>query len=141
MALYIVVSVLFGYIMGLMFSNAKNREIYAEKEQKQHTIISEKNNTIVKLKNELRATLRKVDAINQGYELQSKLVETKERELQELSTVTKNYKDVKKDFSALKVEHRTLSMELSGKIKTIDDKDEIITLLEKKISQISKEKA
>jgi hypothetical protein len=42
MALYIIVSVVFGYLIGVMFSNAKNREKYAKKEQKNLKIISEK---------------------------------------------------------------------------------------------------
>lgn len=140
MALYIVVSVVFGYIVGLLYSNAKKREVYAEKEQKHYKILSEKNATIVKLKNELRSTRRKVEAINQGYNLQSKLLETKERELEALFEATNDYEHIKSDYSSLKVEHQTLSIQLSDKIKIADDKDQIITLLEKKISQISKEK-
>ncbi len=141
MALYIVVSVLFGYLMGVLFSNAKNRETYAQKEQKHLKIISEKNATIIKLKNELRSARRKVEAINQGYDLQSKLLEKKERELNGLLEATEDYNQIKKDYNFLKVEHRTLSIELSNKIKTIDDKDEVITLLESKIKQVAKEKA
>jgi predicted RNase H-like nuclease (RuvC/YqgF family) len=128
MALYIIVSVVFGYFIGKLYSNAKNREIYSEKEQKQNKIISEKNSTIIKLKNELRATLRKVDAINQGYELQSKLLATKDSEIKESL-------EKMKELNSIKSEHRSLSMQLSQKIKIIDDKDEVITLLEKKINQ------
>jgi seryl-tRNA synthetase len=141
MALYIVVSVGFGYIIGLLYSNAKNREIYVEKELKHHKILSDKNATIIKLKNELRSAHRKVDALNQGYNLQSKLLETKEREFKELVEATKDYEHIKSDYSLLKIEHRTLSIQLSNKIKVTDDKDQIITLLEKKIGQISKENA
>jgi len=133
MALYIIVSVAFGYMVGKLYSNAKNREIYDEKELKYTKIISEKNATIVKLKNDLRSSYRKIDTINQGYELQSKLLEAKEKEL-------KDYILIKDDLISLKVDHRTTSKELTDKIKIIDDKDEIITFLEKKIGQVSKEK-
>ena len=121
MALYIVVSVLFGYIIGKLYSDAKNREIYNEKELKFTKIISEKNAAIIKLKSDLRSSSRKVDALNQGYDLQSKLLETKERELKELLGKTEN-------LDAIKME------------KIIDDKDEIITFLEKKIAQATAEK-
>ncbi len=134
MALYIIVSVVFGYLIGVMFSNAKNREKYAKKEQKNLKIISEKNATIIKLKNELRITRRKVDALNQGYDLQSKLLSTKEQDLESLLKATE-------DYSSIKTEHRTLSIELAEKIKIADNKDQIITLLENKIKQISKEEA
>jgi len=141
MALYIIVSVVFGYIMGVLYSNAKNREIYAHKEQKRLKIISEKNATIIKLKNELRIAHRKVNAVNQGYDLQYKLLEKKEQELARLLEATEDYNQIKKDFNSLKVEHRTLSIDLSEKIKTIDDKDEVITLLEGKIKQVTNEQA
>jgi hypothetical protein len=134
MALYIIVSVVFGYLIGVMFSNAKNREKYAKKEQKNLKIISEKNATIIKLKNELRITRRKIDALNQGYHLQSKLLSTKEQDFESLLKATK-------DYSSIKTEHRTLSIELAEKIKIADNKDQIITLLENKIKQISKEEA
>ncbi len=133
MALYIIVSVLFGYIIGKLYSNAKNREIYNEKEVKYIKIISEKNAAIIKLKSDLRSSRRKVDAINQGYELQSKLLVAKERDLKEILEKTEDYK-------LIKVEHRTISKELSDKIKIIDDKDEIIAYLEKKITQVTREK-
>jgi len=81
MALYIVVSVVFGYIMGAWYANSKNMELYTPKEQKQTKIISEKNNAIIHLKSELRSAHRKVDALTQGYELQTKLLNTKEKEL------------------------------------------------------------
>jgi hypothetical protein len=45
------------------------------------------------------------------------------------------------DYSSIKTEHRTLSIELAEKIKIADNKDQIITLLENKIKQISKEEA
>jgi len=121
MALYIIVSVVFGYIIGKLYSDAKNREIYNEKELKFTKIISEKNAAIIKLKSDLRSSARKVDALNQGYDLQSKLLETKERELKELLEKTEN-------LDALKMQ------------KIIDDKDEIITFLEKKIAQATAEK-
>ena len=121
MALYIIVSVVFGYIIGKLYSNAKNREFYNEKELKFTKIISEKNAAIIKLKSDLRSSTRKVDAINQGYDLQSKLLETKERELKEVLGKTEN-------LDAIKMQ------------KIIDDKDEIITFLEKKIAQATAEK-
>ena len=121
MALYIIVSVVFGYIIGKLYSDAKNREIYNEKELKFTKIISEKNAAIIKLKSDLRSSARKVDALNQGYDIQSKLLETKERELKELLEKTEN-------LDALKMQ------------KIIDDKDEIITFLEKKIAQATAEK-
>ena len=141
MALYIIASVLFGYMVGMLYSNSKNRERYAEKERKQYKIISEKNAAIIRLKNDLRSTNRKMDAINQGYDLQSKLLATKERELEELLDLTEDYDQIKNDYSSLKVEHRIVSIDLSDKIKNVDDKDQVIRLLENKISQISKEKA
>lgn len=141
MALYIIVSVLFGYIIGMLYANSKNREENASKEQKQYKIISEKNATIIELKNELRSSSRKIDTVNQGYELQSKLLETKERELDELLDLTEDYDQIRGDYSSLKVEHRIVSLDLSDKIKSIDEKDQVIRLLEQKISQISKENA
>jgi CHASE3 domain sensor protein len=132
MALYIVVSVLFGVVIGILYIKAKNREENLEKEQKQFKVINDKNEIIMRLKNELRSLQRKVDAINQGYDLQSKLLTTKERELNsQEQTNTK--------LQELKAEYRKLSMELSQKIKIIDDKDEIITLLEKRINEIANE--
>jgi K+-sensing histidine kinase KdpD len=139
MALYIIVSVVFGYLIGMLYANAKNREENSKKQQKQQKILSEKNATIIKMKNELRTSQRKVNAINQGYELQSKLLTKKESELKNSLEKIENHKSTKKDFNSLKVEHRILSIDLSNKIKILDDKDEIITLLEKKINQISKE--
>lgn len=133
MALYIVVSVLFGVLIGVLYTRAKNREENVEKEQKQFKVINDKNEMIMRLKNELRSLQRKVDAINQGYNLQSKLLTTKEREL------NNNHEHTNTKLCELKAEYRKLSIELSEKIKIIDDKDEIITLLENKIKQIANE--
>ncbi len=99
MAFYIIASVLFGLIIGLLYSNAKNREIYEEKEKKMLKIISEKNSSIIKLKGELRSIRRKIDAINQGYTLQSKLLTAKESELKDLKSVSKEYEDMKSKIS------------------------------------------
>jgi CHASE3 domain sensor protein len=132
MALYIVVSVLFGVMIGFLYARAKNSEENLEKEQKQFKVINDKNEIIMRLKNELRSLQRKVDAINQGYDLQAKLLTTKEKELN-------NQEQTSKKLQELKAEYRKLSIELSEKIKIIDDKDEIITLLENKIKQVTNE--
>ncbi len=110
MALYIIVSVLFGFVIGKMFAKAKSAELYKDKDQKYNNIISEKNATIIKLKNDLRTTCRKVDAINQGYDLQLKLLQKKEEE------------------------HKTKQSE---SFKSISDKDDIISFLEKRISELA----
>jgi len=133
MALYIVVSVVFGVVIGFLYARAKNKEENLEKEQKQFKVINDKNEIIMKLKNELRSLQRKVDAINQGYDLQSKLLSTKERELND------NHEQTEEKLRELKSEYRKLSIELSQKIKIIDDKDQIITLLEKRINEIANE--
>jgi len=99
MAFYIIASVLFGLVIGLLYSNAKNREIYDDKEQKMLKIISEKNSNIIKLKSELRSIRRKIDAINQGYTLQSKLLTAKESELKDIKSATKEYEDMKTKIS------------------------------------------
>jgi hypothetical protein len=88
-ALYIVVAVVFGYIMGAWYANTRNKELYTPKEQKQTKIISEKNSAIIQLKSELRSAHRKIAAINQGYELQTNLLNKKEKELTKLSSKDK----------------------------------------------------
>jgi len=133
MVLYIVVSVLFGVMIGFLYAKAKNKEENLEKEQKQFKVINDKNEIIMRLKNELRSLQRKVDAINQGYDLQSKLLSTKERELSD------SHGQTNEKLRELKAEYRKLSIELSEKIKIIDDKDEIITLLEKRINEVANE--
>jgi hypothetical protein len=114
MAVYIVVAVLFGLLIGFLYANAKNEEQMIEKEQKLNKIVSDKNAMIMHLKSELRAAYRKVDTINQGYELQSKLLSSKEKEFNKTT------------------KHKSMSLQ-------IDRKDKIIELLEQKIQQISKE--
>ncbi len=127
MAFYIVVSVLFGFVIGRMFANARSAEIYQEKDRKYNSIISEKNSTIIKLKNDLRTAHRKVDAINQGYELQLKLLQKKELE----------HKTTQEEISTLENKNSELTKALSVKFKSLDDKDEIISLLEKRISGLT----
>jgi hypothetical protein len=121
MALYIVVSVLFGVFIGYFYLKTKNSEVNSETERRHFKILNDKNESIMRLKNEVRSLQRKIDAINQGYDLQSKLL-IKERELSE-------------NEQKLKSENRDLSIELSKKIKIIDEKDQIIALLEDKIKQ------
>jgi hypothetical protein len=128
MAVYIIISVFFGFLMGKLYSNAKNREDNIEKDDKYNKIISDKNGIIIKQKNNIRAMERKLDGATQGYELQLKLYE-------KLESKNRQLKDENSDVLHLQNENRTLSSSLSDKVKLIDEKDQIITLLEGKIKK------
>lgn len=144
MAIYIIVAVVFGFVMGKLYANAKNAEENAEKEIKYTKIISDKNSAIINLKSDLRTAHRNMDALQQGYELKEKLLHTTENEYKQLE---KGYRDIDDELQALqtklqslKAENRDLSMSVSEKIKSIDAKEEIIKLLESKIADLSKER-
>ncbi len=96
MVFYIVASVLFGFIMGHLFSSARNSETNAKKEQKHSKTLSDKNAAIVKLKRDLRSAFRKIDTAKTAYNTQSKFLVKKEQELKEL-----------KEFIASKTEHKS----------------------------------
>jgi gas vesicle protein len=120
MAVYILVSVVFGFVMGKLYASAKNSEDNKEKDDKYNKIISDKNGLIIKQKNSIRSMQRKVESSTQGYELQQVLNEKLE-----------------KRATKLQEENRELSNTLKSKIKQIDEKDEIINLLEKRTNEIN----
>ncbi len=127
MAVYIIVSVVFGFIVGQMFANTKNRESNVERDDKFNKIISNKNGIIIKLKNDARSLERKSEASTQGYDLQRRLYEKLELE-------NKMLRGENKELLHLQNENRELSNSLGNKVKLLDKKDEIITLLERKIA-------
>lgn len=142
MAFYIIGSVLFGVVIGALYAKARAKEVYLEKEQKFTKIISNKNDAIISLKNNLRSIQRKHEAINQGYQLQTKLVNTQEQEIKKLqeqyNDLEVNFKAAQQDFLSLKSENRDLSKSLSNKFKQTDEQNEIIALLETKIKDYAK---
>ncbi len=141
MAIYIVGSVLFGTIIGILYAKSRAQELYVEKEQKLTKIISDKNSAIISLKNDLRSIQRKHEAINQGYQIQTKLTQTQEQEIkkskEQISQLEKNLSTSQEAYSTLQHDNRDLSNEISEKIKQIDEQNQIIELLESKIKDFA----
>ncbi len=133
----------FGYLIGYLYAKARARESYEEKIVKLTNIINEKNETIIKVKSDLRI-LQRTQSENDALLLE------KEKELKHtrklLDELKQNYgelenliKEIQKDFQMIKHDKELLLKELREKKQLLKNQDNIIVLLEKKIKELSHE--
>ena len=131
----------FGYIIGRFYAKARYYEEYNEKKAKLSKIVNEKNETIVKIKSDLRILQRIQNDKSAIFEETEKSLRQKTAQLDELQV---NYheleeliKEIQKDFQMIKHDKELLLKELREKKQLLKNQDDIIILLEKKIKEVS----
>ena len=132
---------LFGYMIGYFYAKAKVEELTQERFAKLTKIINEKNDTIIKIKGDLRVLQRRHESNERTqYDLQREL----EHKTKELGKLRESYnelenliKDIQKDFHMIKHDKELLLKELQEKKQLLKNQDNIIILLEKKIKELT----
>jgi len=132
---------LFGYMIGYFYAKAKTEETFHDKISKMTKIINEKNETIIKIKGDLRVLQRRYDSDRYAKEELAKEIELKNKEL---ANVRESYtelemliKEIQKDFHMIKHDKELLLKELEEKKQLLKNQDDIIMLLERKIKELT----
>ena len=135
------VLVLFGYFVGQFYGKTKTEEEFFEKIAKLTKIINEKNQMIIKIKGDLRVLQRRYESSVVSKE---RLEYDMARKNEELAKVRESYnelesliKEIQKDFHMIKHDKELLLKELEEKKLLLNNQDNIIVLLEKKIKELT----
>ncbi len=133
--------ILFGYLVGYFYAKARTEEQFHEKVAKMTKIINEKNQTIIKIKGDLRVLQRRYEnsTVSKG-----RIEQEISRKQEELAKVRESYnelesliKEIQKDFHMIKHDKELLLKELGEKKQLLHNQDNIIILLEKKIKELT----
>ncbi|GEM_PF-3177444 len=133
--------ILFGYLIGYFYGKTKTEEEFSEKIAKMTKIINEKNQMIIKIKGDLRVLQRRYESSAVSKE---RIEYDMARKNEELAKVRESYnelenliKEIQKDFHMVKHDKELLLKELEEKKQLLNNQDNIIVLLEKKIKELT----